>query len=81
MNMSDQLGSGGMGLFFAFAGGALVGGVAALLLAPRTGAQTRKLLAGKFDDSKELASRVPQAYSEASTAAKDAFSAALNGGA
>jgi gas vesicle protein len=75
----DELGSGGIGLFLAFAGGALVGGVAAILLAPRTGAETRQLLAGKLDDSRELAARVPQAISEASTAAKDAFSAALNG--
>jgi gas vesicle protein len=76
--MSDNLGSGGIGLFFAFAGGALVGGVAAMLLAPRTGAQTRELLTNKFDDSRELAGRVPQAISQASMAAKDAFSAALN---
>jgi gas vesicle protein len=81
MNMSDQPGSGGVGLFVAFAGGALLGGVAALLLAPRSGAKTRELLAGKFDDSKEMAGRVPQAISEATAAAKDAFSAALNGGA
>lgn len=77
--MSDNLGSGGIGLFFAFAGGALLGGVAAVLLAPRSGAATRELLAGKLDVSRELAARVPQAITEASTAAKDAFSAALNG--
>ncbi len=77
--MSDNLGSGGIGLFFAFAGGALLGGVAAVLLAPRSGAETRELLAGKLDVSRELAARVPKAITEASTAAKDAFSAALNG--
>ena len=80
MRQGEQ-GFGGIGLLFAFAGGALLGGVAAVLLAPRSGAETRKLLAGKFDDSRELAARVPQAIGEGSAAAKDAFSAALNGGA
>jgi gas vesicle protein len=64
-------------LFLAFVGGALVGGAAAVLYAPRSGAETRRRIAGAVDDSKDVASRMPQAIREASSAAQAAFAAAL----
>jgi gas vesicle protein len=79
MTHHDQQGHGSFTLLLAFVGGALVGGVAAVLLAPRSGAETRRRLVARLDDSRELASRVPEAIREASTAAQDAFSAALKG--
>lgn len=69
--------NGGFMMFFAFLGGALVGGVAAALFAPRSGAETRKRITGVVDDAKEYASRMPEAIHEASNAAQAAFSAAL----
>ena len=69
--------SGGLELLFAFVGGALVGGTAAVLLAPRAGAETRRRITGAVDDAKEVASRMPQAAREASSAAQTAFTASL----
>jgi gas vesicle protein len=68
---------GGLTLFLAFVGGALVGGTAAVLLAPRSGADTRRRLAGLVDETKDAASRVPRAFRQASSAAQAAFTAAL----
>jgi gas vesicle protein len=70
--------NGGLTLFLAFAGGALAGGVAAMLFAPRSGAETRRRITGAMGDTKELASRMPQAIREASSAAQAAFAAAMN---
>jgi gas vesicle protein len=69
--------SGGLTLFLAFVGGALVGGAAAVLFAPRSGAETRRRIAGAVGGTKELASRVPQAIRDASSAAQAAFAPAL----
>jgi gas vesicle protein len=69
--------SGALALFFTFLGGALVGGAAALLLAPRSGAETRRRIAGAADGAKETASRLPQALREASGAAQAAFAKSL----
>jgi gas vesicle protein len=69
--------NGGLMMFFAFVGGALVGGVAAALFAPRSGAETRKRISGVVDDAREVAARMPQAIHEASDAAQAAFTAAL----
>ena len=69
--------NGGLTLFFAFVGGALVGGAAALLFAPRSGAETRRRITGAVGDTKEVASRMPHAIREASSAAQTAFVAAL----
>lgn len=77
MMQIEQPRGGGLTLFLAFVGGALVGGTAALLLAPRTGADTRRRLTGAVDDTRDVAARVPRAIREASSAAQAAFSAAL----
>jgi gas vesicle protein len=77
MTQNEHPRDGGFTLFLAFAGGALVGGVAALLLAPRSGAETRARLTGAVDDTKDAASRVPEAIREAASAAQAAFAAAL----
>jgi gas vesicle protein len=69
--------NGGLTLFLAFAGGALAGGIAAMLFAPRSGAETRRRITGAVGDTKDFASRMPQAIREASVAAQTAFTAAL----
>ncbi len=77
MTQTEHPGSGGFTLFLAFVGGALVGGAAAVLFAPRSGAETRRRITGAVDETKEVASRMPQAIREASSAAQAAFAAAL----
>jgi gas vesicle protein len=69
--------AGGFTLFLVFVGGALVGGTAALLLAPRSGAETRRRITGAVGDTREVASRMPGALRQASSAAQAAFTAAL----
>ena len=73
----EQRRNGGLTLFFAFVGGALLGGAAAVLFAPRSGAETRRRIAGAVDDAKDVASHMPEAIREASSAAQAAFAAAL----
>jgi gas vesicle protein len=68
---------GGLTLFLVFVGGALVGGTAALLLAPRTGPELRRRLAGVAEGTKEIAGRVPGAIRQASSAARASFTSAL----
>ena len=77
MTQTEHPRNGGLMLFLAFAGGALVGGAAALLLAPRSGAETRRRISGAAHDTKEAATRMPQAIREATSAAQAAFVAAL----
>jgi len=73
MTHTEQHGSNGVSMFLAFLGGTLIGGTAALLLAPRSGAETRKRITGAVDDAKEAAARMPHAMREASSAAQGAF--------
>jgi gas vesicle protein len=68
-------------LLAAFLGGALVGGAAAVLLAPRSGEETRRQLASAVKDSRETAARIPHALVEASAAAQAAYAQALKNGA
>ena len=81
MTQTEHPRIGGFTLFLAFAGGALAGGFAAVLFAPRSGAETRRRITGAVDDTREIASRVPHAIREASRAAQAAFTAAVTDGA
>jgi gas vesicle protein len=74
---TEQPRCGGLSLLFAFFGGALVGGIVATLYAPRSGAETRRRMADAVDEARARASRVPEAVCEASSAARDAFTAAM----
>jgi len=54
-------------------GGTVLGAVAAFLLAPKSGRDTRQQIAGYFNDAKHTLSRVPEAIKSASHAAGEAF--------
>ena len=59
--MSDvetRRGSGGLGVVAAFLGGALVGGVLTLLLAPRSGAETRRKIVEQAERSNDAVARI-----------------------
>ena len=78
--MSDQETNGrkgfsGLSLFFMFAGGALAGAAAAYLAQARNREYVRELAL----HTKDQAGRLPQALSDASSAAKDAFVEAFGG--
>ncbi len=73
MTQTEHSRNGGLRLFLAFVGGALVGGTAAMLFAPRSGAEARRRIGGAVDDTKQFASRMPQAIRDASCAAQSAF--------
>ena len=77
--MSEQINAGhGMGgILLAFLGGAVVGGAAAILFAPKSGEQTRKRFAEMAKNGRERAERVPAAVREASHAATVAFGKAM----
>jgi len=61
----------------AFLGGALAGGVAALLLAPKSGREMREEIANSVRRRADATKRIPDAFKEAGGAAKEAFSKAL----
>lgn len=67
-------------MMFAVLGGALAGGVAGLLLAPRPGAETRAFWHKLIDQAKDGMARLPNALREASTAAVEAFDEASANG-
>jgi len=77
MNQEVETGRGMGSMLLAFLGGAVVGGVAALLFAPRSGEQTRKRINEMAETGKEKAERVPVAVREASHAATVAFGKAM----
>jgi len=66
-------GYGGMGITLAFLGGALAGAGVALLLAPRTGPETRKRITDAVRDSTDQVKRAGTAATEAAHAAREAF--------
>jgi gas vesicle protein len=73
-------GSGAGGLFLAFLAGVVTGTVAALLLAPRTGAETRTRLGQAVTRSGERARRGREAARAAAAAAEKAFTETMRGG-
>ena len=66
-------------IFLAVLGGGLLGAVTALLVAPKSGHDTRKQLAGYFSDTKQRLSHVPEALRSASVAAKESIVEELKG--
>lgn len=77
MTQSEHHGSAGFSTFLAFLGGTVIGGAAALLLAPRSGVETRRRITDAVDEAKEVAGRMPHAVREASGAAQGAFAKAM----
>jgi len=53
--------------------GGVLGALAAFLLAPKSGRETRQQLAGYFNDAKHTLAQVPQAFKSASHAAGEAL--------
>lgn len=70
-------GIGAMGIAMAFLGGALAGAGAALLLAPRSGRETRQRLTDAARRSADQVGRARLAATEAAHAARDAFTEAM----
>lgn len=64
-------------VLLAFVGGAAAGAVAALLAAPRSGAETRERLRRMASGPREKLSQLPEALQAAKAAAEEAFHAAL----
>ena len=75
--MVRKEGAGFGGILLAFLTGALAGSVAAMLLAPRSGPETRRKIAELAETGKEKANRVPVAVREARNAAVTAFAEAM----
>jgi len=76
--IETRTGVSGLGVLAAFLGGALAGTVATLLLAPRSGAETRRKIAETAERSKETVERVGIAAREAAVAAQAAFTTKLH---
>jgi gas vesicle protein len=74
---SETTGIGAGGLFLAFLGGALAGTAAALLLAPRSGAETRANIGEAVSQTGEQVRRARMAAREAAAAAREAFTTAM----
>ncbi|HTP53263.1 MAG TPA: YtxH domain-containing protein [Anaeromyxobacteraceae bacterium] len=66
-------GAGAGSVLLAFLTGAAIGGVVALLLAPRSGEETRRRIFEFGEDAKEKLGKVPVAVREAEKAAVSAF--------
>jgi len=71
--MSDHNGGGAGSVLLAFLAGAAVGSVVALLIAPRSGEDTRRRLFELGEEAKAKAGKVPHAVQEAEKAAVHAF--------
>lgn len=74
MTEVESKGFGPVGVITAFLGGAVAGTVAALLLAPRSGEETRKAIGDAVAKQKEKVSRLGIAAREA----KEAFTEAIS---
>jgi gas vesicle protein len=72
--METEHGFGTGTVILAVLGGAAVGAAVALLLAPRSGRETRRQIVGYAGKAKETASRVPEALKQASHVAMEVLS-------
>jgi gas vesicle protein len=61
-------------IVLAVLGGAAAGAAVALLMAPKSGRETRHQLDGYFETAKEKVSRIPEAIISAATAAEETMS-------
>ena len=61
-------------IFLAVIGGSLLGAITAILLAPKSGSDTRHQIAEYIDEAKHTISQVPKAIKSASHAAKETLS-------
>ena len=77
-NETTRSSYGGMGMALAFLGGALAGAGLTLLLAPRSGPETRKRIAEAVHDSTDQVERVRAAATAAANAAREAFTEAMH---
>ena len=77
MTQTEHCSNGSLAILVAFVGGAPVGGAAAILLARRSGEETRRRISEALGQGKDAATRVPHAIREASNAAQTAFAAAM----
>jgi len=77
MTNETSSGYGFGGLLLAFAGGALAATAATLLLAPRSGAETRAQIGEAVGQGSEQIKRARLAAREAATAAREAFTEAM----
>ena len=71
METEGRYGHGTGTVFLAALGGAVVGAAVALLLAPKSGRETRRQLVGYVDTAKDTVGRVPDALKAASNAARE----------
>jgi gas vesicle protein len=78
MTDDQNRGMGAFGAVVAFACGAVAGATAAILLAPRSGAETRRQIADAAGQSRDKVGRLGVAAREATVAAREAFADALH---
>ncbi len=80
--MSNDSGYSGSQMLLAFLCGSAIGTVAALLLAPASGAETRQRLSASARQGRDRLTSIPpalrNAYLKASEAAREAFTEAYN---
>ena len=76
--LETRTGTGVVGVLAGFLGGALVGTVLTMLLAPRSGPETRRRIVEKAEHSRDELERIANAAREATAAARTAFTAALH---
>lgn len=77
MANETRTGFGAGGVVLAFLSGTLAGVVAALLLAPRSGEETRERIGGAVEHTGEQVRRARLAAREAAVAAREAFTEAM----
>ncbi len=77
-DMETRSGPGVLGVVVGFLGGALVGTVLTLLVAPRSGPETRRRIADTAARSRDALARVEGAAKQATAAAQAAFTTALH---
>jgi len=80
MTSETRSGFGAGGMFLAFVGGALVATAAALLVAIRSGGETRSRIGEVAGHTEEQLRRARLAAREAAIAAREAFSEAMRDG-